>query len=66
VPTLSTKVPAALADAFERRAVDAGLSTSAALRELVEMAVKCRRLEVDDPQVGPPVGWLFLEEFEDD
>ncbi|WP_165968998.1 ribbon-helix-helix domain-containing protein [Actinomadura sp. KC06] len=63
--TLSTKVPTQLADAFEQMAEESGRSTSAALRELVEMAVRCRRMEVLDPEVGPPVGWVFMQEPDD-
>jgi hypothetical protein len=44
----------------------AGLTTSTLLRELVRGAVHYRRLEVHDPEVGLPIGWVWFEDSDID
>ena len=61
VATVSAKITTAEKETFEAWCAARNLSVSSVLREFVRMAPKCRRFEVDDPEVGPPVGWLYLE-----
>lgn len=60
--TLSLKCSTDEKDQFEQWCEDQGKTPSSVLREFVRMALKCRRFEVGDPEVGPPVGWLYMEE----
>jgi hypothetical protein len=64
--TLSVKVTTADRDRFEQWCEDQGETVSSVLREFVRMALKSGRYEVCHPEVGPPVGWLYLEQFDDE
>lgn len=61
--SMSCKVPPEIAERFAERAKERGLSTSRALRELVEMAALWSRFEVCPSDSAGIHGLLFQWEF---
>lgn len=64
--TLSVKVTTADKDRFERWCEDQGETVSSVLRGFVQMAPRSQRLEVCHPEVAAPLGWLYIDDSDDD
>lgn len=64
--TLSVKLSARAALAFQALAESRGVTTSTMLRECIDAALRGRWFDVYDPEVGPPLGRLVMWLGDDD